>query len=57
MPSSVIMNDFAPSVQCKVIAYISLQFHFLGKCTCTDGYFIHERLTACACLLVSYVHL
>lgn len=31
MQSSVILNDFASSVQCKVIAYISLQFHFLEK--------------------------
>lgn len=45
--SSVIINDFARSVQCKVIAYISLQFLFSVKCTCTDGYFIHECLTAC----------
>lgn len=51
MLSSVIINDFARSVQCKVIAYISLQFLFLVKCTFTDGYFIHECLTAgmCAC--------
>lgn len=28
--SSVIINDFAPFVQCKVIAYISLRFHFFG---------------------------
>lgn len=52
--SSVIINDFAFSVQRKVIAYISLQLLFLIKCTCADGHFIHECmlecLTACVCL-------
>lgn len=54
MQSSVIINDFAFSVQRKVIAYISLQLLFLIKCTCADGHFIHECmlecLTACVCL-------
>lgn len=55
--SSVIINDFAPSVQCKVIAYISLQVYSWESAPALMVIlFISVWQLVCVCFF-SYVHI
>lgn len=60
MQSSVILNDFALSVQCKVIAYISLLFLFLESVPALISILFmrvcaHVRQLASVCALVAHL--